>query len=96
VAKHAEDAFENGAEIYIASVAKSMSGVDQANKRLAAIANRYSTAVLLSNCIGPSEGFESAGHSAVWNANGQLLKQLDDKTEGIIIYDSDTQELILT
>jgi hypothetical protein len=50
--------------------------------------------VLMSNCIGPSDDFESAGQTAVWNNQGLLLDQLDDKHEGFIIFDTETQELI--
>ena len=92
VPNHAQTAYESGAEIYIASVAKSATGVEQAAKRLADIAKNYAMPVLMSNCIGPSEGFESAGQTAVWNHNGILLRRLDSKNEGIIIYNNDTQE----
>ena len=92
IREHAEAAFENGAEFYVASVAKSASGVEQANKRLADIAQTYGMPVLMSNCVGPSEDFVSAGNTAVWNKDGQLLSQLDDTNEGFIIYDTDTQE----
>jgi predicted amidohydrolase len=91
---HAENAFKSGAEIYIASVAKSMTGVDQASQRLADIASKYSMTVLMSNCIGPSDDFESAGKSSIWNSQGLLIGQLNDTNEGIIIIDTDTQEII--
>jgi predicted amidohydrolase len=94
VPEHAEKAFANGADIYVASVAKSASGVKQAAKRLSHIAQTYAMTVLMSNCIGPSDDFESAGQTAVWNNQGLLLDQLDDKHEGFIIFDTETQELI--
>jgi predicted amidohydrolase len=94
VPDHAEKAFKSGAEIYIASVAKSVNGVDKASKRLSDIAHKYSMTVLMSNCVGPSEDFESAGKTAVWNDKGLLVGQLNDTNEGIIIFDADTQELI--
>jgi predicted amidohydrolase len=94
VPEHAEKAVASGADIYVASVAKSASGVEQAVKRLSDIAQTYAMTVLMSNCIGPSEDFESAGQTAVWNNQGLLLDQLDDKHEGFIIFDTETQELI--
>ena len=94
VPEHSENAFKNGAEIYIASVAKTSSGVEKASKTLSDIANKYSMAVLMTNCVGPCDDFESGGKTAVWNNKGLLLEQLDDKNEGIIIFDTDTQELI--
>jgi predicted amidohydrolase len=94
IPEHAEKAFRNGAEFYIASVAKSASGVEQAAKRLGEIARTYSMTVFMSNCIGPSDDFESAGKSAVWNNKGLLVGQLNDTNEGVLIFDTETQELI--
>ena len=90
---HSENAFKNGAEIYIASVAKSDIGVEKASKSLSGIGNKYSMTVLMSNSIGPSDNFEGAGKSSIWNNKGVLLGQLDDKNEGILIIDTDTQEI---
>jgi predicted amidohydrolase len=94
VPEHSEKAFKSGAEIYIASVAKFVNGVDKAIERLSEIANRYSMTVLMSNCIGKSDGYECAGKTSVWNRKGLLVGQLNDTNEGIIIFDTDTQELI--
>jgi predicted amidohydrolase len=94
IPEHAEKAFANGADIYVASVAKSASGVDQAVKRLVEIAQTYAVTVFMSNCIGPSDNFESAGKTSVWNDNGLLVGQLNDTHEGIIIFDTDTHEVI--
>lgn len=94
VLEHAQEAFAHGAELYIASVAKSMNGVEKASARLAEIASTYSVPVLMSNCVGLSEDFTSAGHTAVWNRQGELLAQLDDSSPGLIIFDTTTQEPI--
>lgn len=94
VSEHSEKAFKSGAKIYIASVAKFVNGVDKAIKRLADIANKYSMTVLMSNCVGQSDGQECAGKTSIWNNKGLLVGQLNDTDEGIIIFDIDTQELI--
>lgn len=94
VSEHSEKAFKSGAKIYIASVAKFVNGVDKAIKRLADIANKYSMTVLMSNCVGQSDGQECAGKTSIWNNKGLLVRQLNDTDEGIIIFDTDTQELI--
>jgi predicted amidohydrolase len=94
VPEHSEHAFKNGAEIYIASVAKSVSGVEKAIETLAGIANKYSMTVLLSNCVGPCDNFESGGKSSVWNSKGILAGQLSNMHEGIIFFDTDTEEII--
>lgn len=94
VPQHAENAFKSGVEIYMASVAKFVNGVDKATKRLADIANKYSMTVLMSNCVGQSDGDKCAGKTSIWNNKGLLVGQLNDTNEGIIMIDTDTQELI--
>ena len=94
VPEHAENAFKNGAKIYIASVAKSADGVDKATKTLADIGEKYSMAVLMSNSVGQADGFECAGKTSIWNNKGVLAGQLNDTNEGILIIDTDTEELI--
>jgi len=93
VPEHAENASKSGARVYIASVAKSASGVEKAVERLSEIANRYSMTVLMSNCVGHCDNFESAGQSSVWNDEGLLLGQLNDSDEGLLIFDTDTRKL---
>lgn len=94
VHEHAEEAFNEGTKIYIASVAKFKSGIDKAIRRLSEIAQKYSMTVLMSNCIGYSDGQECAGKTSIWNNKGELLGQLDDINEGVLIIDTETQELI--
>ena len=93
VPDHAENAFENGAEVYIASVAKSAVGVDKAITRLSEIASKYSITVLMANCIGECDNIQCAGKTSAWNNKGVLLAQLDETEEGIIILDTHTQEV---
>jgi predicted amidohydrolase len=93
VPEHAQAAADNGAEIYFASVAKTVKGVEQAHQRLSEIARTYSMTVLLANCVGMADGQLCGGRSAVWNNQGQLLAQLDGTSEGILICDTDTGEV---
>jgi predicted amidohydrolase len=93
VPEHATAACNNGASIYLASVAKFVNGIDTANKRLAEIAQRYAMTVFMVNCVGTADGAECAGQSAVWNPQGKRVGQLDDANEGILIFDTETQEL---
>lgn len=93
VPAHAENAFKNGAEIYIASVAKTANGVEKACKTLPDIAKKYAAPVLMSNSVGWCEDGLCAGISSVWNSKGELVAQLDDTNEGILIFDTDTNEL---
>lgn len=87
VPQHAQAAHDNGASIYIASVAKTPSGVERAHERLATISHDYSMTVFLSNCVGPCDGSIGGGKSAVWNAQGEVIAQMDDTQEGFIAYD---------
>jgi predicted amidohydrolase len=83
-------------QIYIASVAKFVHGVEQAHKRLAEIAQQYAITTFMANCIGPADGAECAGQSAVWNPQGKLVGQLDDTNEGILVLNTATQALTET
>ena len=92
--EHSEKVFRSGAEIYIASVAKSANGVVKAFKHFPQIAKQYSMTVLMSNCVGQCDDFESVGKSSIWNKKGVLLAQLNDTNEGILIVDTETEEII--
>ena len=94
IPEHSENAFKMGAAIYIASVAKTADGVEKASKTLSGIARKYSMTVFMSNCVGYCDNFESAGKTSIWNNKGLLLGQLDDTHEGILLMDTDTQEII--
>jgi predicted amidohydrolase len=94
VPEHSENAFKSGAKIYIASVAKIAVGVEKAIKTLSNIAANYSMTVLMSNCIGECDGEECGGKTSIWNKNGSLAGQLNDTNEGILIIDTETQEVI--
>ena len=93
VPEHTENAFRKGATVYMASVAKTASGMDKATQRLSDIARHYSLTVLLSNSVGPADGEECAGRSSVWQKDGSLVGQLDDTHKGILIFDTDSQEI---
>lgn len=92
IPEHAAVAHEHGADLYLASVAKSATGVAAASQRLADIAQSYGIPALLCNCVGPSDDFESVGETAVWDSNGNLISQLNKTDEGLLIFDSDSQE----
>lgn len=83
-----------GAEIYLASVAKSQNGINKALAHYPEVAKKYSMPVLMSNSVGFCDNFLSVGHSSVWTEKGQLAGQLDDQSEGIIVFDTDTKEVI--
>ncbi|MEP7372773.1 MAG: carbon-nitrogen hydrolase family protein [Chitinophagaceae bacterium] len=94
IPEHSENAFKCRANIYIASVAKTAGGVEKAYRSLSEIANKYSMTVLMSNCVGHCDNFESAGKTAIWNNKGEPVAQLNNSNEGILIIDTDTEEVI--
>jgi predicted amidohydrolase len=91
---HAENAFKRGADIYVESVAKSANVVEKAFAHYAVIAKQYAMPVLMANSIGFCDNFFSVGKSAVWTKEGKLVGELDDRTEGILIFDTDTEVVV--
>jgi predicted amidohydrolase len=91
--QHAEYAHLLGGEIYLASVAKSEIGVSKAVVHYADIAERYAMPVLMSNCVGFCDNFMSVGQSAVLTKEGKLAGQLGRDTEGVLVYDTKTEEV---
>jgi predicted amidohydrolase len=91
---HSDNVNKLGAEIYLASVAKSQNGINKALTHYPEVAKKYSMPVLMSNCVGYCDNFLSVGYSSVWTEKGQLAGQLDDQNEGIIVFDTETEEVI--
>ncbi|MGZ8536711.1 MAG: carbon-nitrogen hydrolase family protein [Flavisolibacter sp.] len=92
--EHAAKAAKNGADIYMASVAKSANGISKAYKHFPKIAKQYSMIVVMSNCIGKCDNFESVGKSAIWNQQGELVGMLSDGDEGILMIDTETEVVV--
>ncbi|AHM62782.1 amidohydrolase [Flammeovirgaceae bacterium 311] len=90
---HAENAVKLGAQIYLASVAKSASGVAKALQHYPQIAAKYAMPVLMANSIGYCDNFLSVGNSAIWSKDGVLLAQLEQGIEGILVFDTETEEV---
>jgi predicted amidohydrolase len=91
IPQHARAAAESGARYYLASVAKTVNGVEKASARLAEIASTYQMTVLMANCVGECEGQQAGGKSGVWRPDGSSIARLDELREGLIIFDTDTQ-----
>lgn len=92
LAEHSDKAAENGANIYFASVAKSAQGIEKANTIMPKVAKKHSLIVLMSNSIGPCDNFVSAGGTSIWNDQGILQAQLDDSSEGILVFNTSTNQ----
>lgn len=89
---HIANAVHNGTRIYMASVAKSAKGIEKAFTYYPTVAAQYHLTVLMVNCVGSCDNFIAYGHSAVWDANGNLISGLDANTEGILVHDIISQE----
>jgi predicted amidohydrolase len=90
--EHFLNAKNQGADIYIASVAKPKSGIEKAYQHFPGIAKEFKTPILMSNCVGHCDKFMSAGQSAVWNNKGELIDQLDATNQGLLIFDTKTEQ----
>ncbi|MEJ8802072.1 carbon-nitrogen hydrolase family protein [Pontibacter sp. H249] len=92
--EHYEFAAQNNATVYLASVLNSVNGIDSDLKKLSDIARSYKMVTFMANFIGESGGYKCAGKSSIWNENGEIIKQLGDKEEGLMIYDTETKVLL--
>jgi len=90
---HLKNALKLGAEIYIASTTMPKKGTLKALDHYSNMAKKYKIPVLMSNSIGPCDDFESVGQSSVWDEHGNLIGQLDSENEGILIYNTSTEEV---
>jgi predicted amidohydrolase len=87
---HSEHAAKLGADIYLASVAKSTGGLAKALSHYPKVARKHNMYIVMSNCVGPSDDFVSVGHSAVWDRKGQMLARMDSDSEGVVLLDTTT------
>ena len=71
--KHAESAVAAGASLYLAGVLVSDAGYPTDSANLHRYASTLNVGVLMSNHGGPSGGYVSAGKSAFWAPNGELV-----------------------
>jgi predicted amidohydrolase len=90
VVEHSENAARLGADIYLASVAKSAGGLAKANVHYPNVARSHHMYVVMSNFVGPSDDFVSVGSSAVWDRNGEMLARIDANSEGMVLLDTAT------
>ena len=94
IPEHSEMAHKNHANIYVASVLNSVNGVDGDILKLSNIAKKYRMTVFMANYVGESGGYQCAGKTSIWNSEGVLVGQLNDKSEGLLIFDTETNEVI--
>lgn len=93
--KHCQNAFKLGTNVYLASVAKPENGLKKAFNYYSSIAKQFAMPVLMANSVGYCDNFLSVGQSAVWTKEGKLVGQLDGQNEGILLFDTETEEVII-
>lgn len=91
---HLANSHTLGAEIYVASVAKSENGFAKATVHYPEVAKKFSIPVIMCNCVGHCDNFQSVGKSSVWTRAGKLAAQLNNEVEGILVFDTETEEAI--
>lgn len=87
---HAAEAAKMKPSVYVASVAKSSTGIAKAQKHYASIIKQNQWWTLLVNMIGPADNFIGTGGSAIWDAQGKKVASLGDK-EAILWIDTVTK-----
>lgn len=87
VETHAQAALMAGADVYIASVSKHRRGMNDAAANLRKLAASHRIPTMIANNLGPSDNFLASGGTAVWDATGTLVQQLDDQREGFLIFE---------
>ncbi|MEL7070776.1 MAG: carbon-nitrogen hydrolase family protein [Cyanobacteria bacterium J06581_3] len=85
---HAKHAAELEADVYLASVAKPAGGMAKGMLHYPTIAKQHNMYVVMSDSVGPCDNFVSVGQSAAWNNEGELLAQMDSKSEGFLLVDT--------
>ena len=95
VPEHFSAARASGADVYIASVAKFAKGVENAVKTLSDIAIKHSIPAFMVNAVGAADNGICTGNTSVWNSKGQLAGQLESSAEGLIIYDTVSEETVV-
>lgn len=91
---HLKDAIQNEASVYLASVAKDEKGVEHAYDYFHKMASKYKVPILMSNCIGPCDDFIGHGGSGVWDSSGNLVGSLARGKEGLLIFDTITNQIL--
>lgn len=82
---HAADLFEKGATCYVASVAKTPDGVDNAEKQLSHYASSYNMPVAMANHATQTGVFPTGGRSAIWNESGEVIARAPKSGEYMVI-----------
>lgn len=81
----AERAALSGSTFYLVSAFITPEGYDKDSRLLQSYARQYKLNVGLINYSGPSGGIDSAGRTACWSDQGNLINQLSGGEEGLLM-----------
>ena len=95
VTEHAAEASRGGASVYAACVVEDADGAERARGKLSAIARRYRMNALMANCVGRTGAYDGGGKSSAWNREGALVGALDGESEGILLFDTETETALV-
>ncbi|MBN2436520.1 MAG: carbon-nitrogen hydrolase family protein [Spirochaetes bacterium] len=82
---HAQNAAQNGATLYIASICFSKEGLPSGYKNLSNYAKNHDMNVLMSNFCGKVYRYQCGGQSGFWDNKGKLVAGLNDTDNGLLI-----------
>lgn len=91
--EHLKKAVSIGSNLYLASVAKPIHGIQKAYLHFPKFAKQFKIPILMANSVGKSDNFIAAGSSAIWNSKGQLLADLNEFEEGLLSYCTKTETI---
>lgn len=83
--QHFNDAKDSNTDVYLVSALISKRGFLKDSGLLSSIANTLNIPVLLSNFVGETGGWDTAGQSSVWDHEGEIVIQGDESHEGITV-----------
>ena len=84
-AQHYSDAHSSNADVYLVSALISKGGFSTDSELLSSIAKRNNVPVLLSNFIGETGGWDTAGKCSAWDNKGNIVVQGSDSQEGLTL-----------
>lgn len=83
--RHYQEAKASHADVYLVSALISQTGFAFDSNLLSGIASKINMPVLLSNFVGETGGWSTAGQCSVWDRNGDSVIQASQSQEGITI-----------
>lgn len=81
--RHSSDAEASNADVYLVSALISKDGFSDDSEMLSRIAIQLDAPVILSNFVGETGGWDTAGQSSVWDSSGEIVVQGNQSHEGI-------------